>query len=182
MDLSIIIADNLKFLRQERNLSLGQLAELSGISKVMLSQIEKGESNPTINTIWKIATGLKVPYTRLIDEPSNDTVVVRKCSIKEQFDNNDVYKVYCYYTNNPNRNFEFFKTELSPNSSSTSAGHSLKSREYIFVIKGELILRTSNEEYILQKDDSINFDASLPHFYLNNQNDIVEFIVINYYP
>ena len=76
MELNEIIAANLNKLRTERNLSLGQLSGLSGISKVMLSQIEKGETNPTINTIWKIANGLKVPYTELIDEPLGHAVVI----------------------------------------------------------------------------------------------------------
>ncbi|NJB07060.1 helix-turn-helix transcriptional regulator [Clostridioides difficile] len=58
MSINTVIAKNLNRLRNERNLSLGQLAELSGVSKVMLSQIEKGDSNPTVNTIWKIASGL----------------------------------------------------------------------------------------------------------------------------
>ena len=49
MELNEIIAENLKRLRTERGLSLGRLAELSGVSKVMLSQVEKGESSPTIN-------------------------------------------------------------------------------------------------------------------------------------
>ena len=53
MNLNEIIAVNLKRLRAERGFSLGKLSELSGVSKVMLSQIEKGESNPTINTLWK---------------------------------------------------------------------------------------------------------------------------------
>ena len=48
MNLNEIIAVNLKRLRAERGFSLGKLSELSGVSKVMLSQIEKGESNPTI--------------------------------------------------------------------------------------------------------------------------------------
>ncbi len=69
MNLNDIISANLKKLRTDRNLSLGQLSELSGVSKVMLSQIDKGESNPTINTIWKIANGLQVTYTKLIDSP-----------------------------------------------------------------------------------------------------------------
>ncbi|EQG75728.1 helix-turn-helix family protein [Clostridioides difficile DA00165] len=56
MSINTVIAKNLNRLRNERNLSLGQLAELSGVSKVMLSQIEKGDSNPTVNTIWKIAS------------------------------------------------------------------------------------------------------------------------------
>ena len=64
MELGKIIAFNLKRLRMERNLSQGQLAKEAGISKAMLSDIEKGGSNPTINTIWKIANGLNVPYTK----------------------------------------------------------------------------------------------------------------------
>ena len=61
MDLGKIIAFNLKELRTERNLTLGQLSKITGLSKAMLADMEKGGSNPTINTIWKIAKGLNVP-------------------------------------------------------------------------------------------------------------------------
>ncbi len=57
MDLGKIIAFNLNKLRTERSLTLGQLAKLSGISKTILSDIEKGGSNPTINTSGKLPTG-----------------------------------------------------------------------------------------------------------------------------
>ena len=53
MDISVILAINLKRLRTERNLSLGQLATLSDVSNVMLSQIEKGSTTPTI-TLYKL--------------------------------------------------------------------------------------------------------------------------------
>ena len=55
MDWGKRIGANLKQLRTERNLTLGQLSGLAGISKAMLSEMEKGMGNPTINTIWKIA-------------------------------------------------------------------------------------------------------------------------------
>ena len=84
MNLNATIAANLKRLRLERNLSLGQLAELSGVSKVMLGHIEKGDSNPTINMLWKIANGLKVPYTMLIDEQENDSEFVSRHQRTEQ--------------------------------------------------------------------------------------------------
>ena len=67
MDWGKRIGANLKQMRTERNLTLGQLSGLAGISKAMLSEMEKGMGNPTINTIWKIANGLKVPYTRLLE-------------------------------------------------------------------------------------------------------------------
>ncbi|MBO6205278.1 MAG: helix-turn-helix transcriptional regulator, partial [Selenomonas sp.] len=70
MTINAIIANNIKRLREEQNLSFGQLADRSGVSKVMLSQIEKGEGNPTINTIWKVANGLGVDYSQLIAPPA----------------------------------------------------------------------------------------------------------------
>ena len=78
MNLNEIIAVNSKRLRAERGFSLGKLSELSGVSKVMLSQIEKGESNPTINTLWKIAGGLQVSYTKLIDEQIDAPLLIQK--------------------------------------------------------------------------------------------------------
>lgn len=56
-DLGQIIAMNLKQLRTERSLTLGQLAKESGVSKAILSDMEKGESNPTINTITRCPKG-----------------------------------------------------------------------------------------------------------------------------
>ena len=63
MEINTIIGNNLKKIRQEKKLTLDELAGITGVSKGMLSQIEKGTTNPTINTIWKISNGLNVPYT-----------------------------------------------------------------------------------------------------------------------
>lgn len=181
MNLNDIISANLKRLRTERNLSLGQLSELSGVSKVMLSQIEKGESNPTINTIWKIAIGLQVPYTRLIDSPIEDISIIRKSDSKKQSENKDSFVSYCYYTTNPNRSFEFFNVELQPHCKYNSDGHASKTQEYIYVIKGELTIQLTTGAYVLQEGDSIHFDSSLPHTYINNLDTMLEFIDIIYY-
>lgn len=56
---SFIIAENLKRFRDERKLSLDNVSKLSGVSKSMLGQIERGEANPTVSTVWKIANVLK---------------------------------------------------------------------------------------------------------------------------
>lgn len=56
--LNSIIGNKLKEIRNKRNLSLYDVSELTGVSKAMLGQIERGQSNPTISTLWKIATGI----------------------------------------------------------------------------------------------------------------------------
>lgn len=182
MNLSSIIAENLKRLRLERNLSLGQLAQLSNVSKVMLSQIEKGATNPTINTIWKIAKGLSVPYTLLIDEHESQTSVLKKSETKEQITEDGKYRVYCYYGDTPHRNFELFLLELDLGSKYISIGHTEKSEEYITVIEGELLLSTNNKDYLVKKEDSICFSSANPHTYKSCGKDTLKAIVVNFYP
>ncbi|SIE94010.1 transcriptional regulator [Mycobacteroides abscessus subsp. abscessus] len=53
------IGENLRNIRRSRGLSLDMAAEATGVSKAMLGQIERGESNPTVTTLWKIASGLQ---------------------------------------------------------------------------------------------------------------------------
>ena len=175
MSINTVIAKNLNRLRNERNLSLGQLAELSGVSKVMLSQIEKGDSNPTVNTIWKIASGLNVPYTAILEQPQNETFIVSKT------DNKD-YRLYCYYPNTPTRNFELFQMELEEGHSYTSVGHSEKSQEYIMIIEGQLKLEVNDSIYQLRENDSICFSAESIHTYHNQGEKTLKAVIINYYP
>ncbi|MEA4988121.1 MAG: XRE family transcriptional regulator [Anaerovorax sp.] len=182
MNVNQIIAENLKRLRRERNFSLGQLSELSEVSKVMLSQIEKGETNPTINTIWKIANGLKVPYTALLEQQMNYTSIIRKNDIMEQSSNEGHYRIYCYYSNTPQRNFELFQIELDSGYSYTSIGHSEKSQEYIMVLEGELTLTIDYQNYVLKPNDSINFIASKEHIYCSSGTQTLKAMVTNFYP
>lgn len=179
MNLNDVIAMNLKRLRAERGLSLGKLAELSGVSKVMLSQIEKGESSPTINTLWKIATGLQVSYTKLIDEQIEVPLIIRKG--ESALVDHDGYRVYHYSTANPARDFEFFNSELDPDGEFTSEGHGVNTHEYVLVTKGEMILLYGGEEYILQEGDFIHFDCTQSHTYRNRGEIMTEFTNIVYY-
>lgn len=181
MELGKIIAINLRELRTERNLTLGQLSKISGISKAMLSDIEKGNSNPTINTLWKIANGLNVPYTKLMEGIEKETTIVRRNESVMQTGETEHYRVYCYFPSNPTRNFELFYVELDANSSNASIGHSEKSQEYIYVIQGELLLRTEMGESRIDEGDTLMFDSSIRHTYINDQNTLLKLMVINFY-
>lgn len=182
MELGQIIGKNLNELRTERNLTLGQLSKISGISKAMLSDIEKGNGNPTINTIWKIANGLNVPYTRLMEHIEKEATVIRRSEPTVQTGETDHYRIYCYFTNTPVRNFELFYVELDANASNATIGHSEKAQEYIYIIQGELVLHTELGDHTLQAGDALAFDSSIDHTYLNKQDSLLSFLVINFYP
>ena len=75
MDITQHLATTLKALRQARGWSLSKLAEETGVSKAMLGQIERNESSPTVSTLWKIATGLNVPFSAFITPESEPQAV-----------------------------------------------------------------------------------------------------------
>ena len=177
-----VIAWNLKKFRTERNLTLGQLSSVSGISKAMLAEIEKGNSNPTINTILKIANGLNIPYTSLMEEIESNTTLVRKNDAIMQSEETKHYRIYCYFKTDHTRNFEIFYAELDGKSSNVSIGHSPKSQEFIYVISGELTIEGGGKSFTVTERDALTFASSSEHVYSNIQNKTVKFMIINYYP
>lgn len=181
MDISFIIAENLKRLRMERNLSFGQLSELTGVSKVMISQMERGATNPSINTIWKLANGLQVPYTALLEPHISGGAVINKIDLIPQELDENKGLLYCYYRTSPNRNFELFEMKLEEGSSYTSLGHGERTEEYILVQGGILKMEVNKEIHILKKGDAISFPASSQHIYHNEEKEVLVLFIINYY-
>jgi transcriptional regulator with XRE-family HTH domain len=179
MEIGEIIAINLKRIREDKNLSLGQLAEMAGVSKVILSQIEKGDSNPTVNTIWKITGALQLPYTSLLDPPEAKAVHVRKADIHGL--DEEGYHIYSYYPKDNDRRFEMYQIEMDEGCVHESIGHSSNSSEYIMVIVGQMMLEVNGSEYLLEPDDALYFDASYPHIYRNvDKQRVKAVLLINY--
>ena len=74
MDINLTVAQNIKHIREEKKLTLDAAASITGVSRSMLAQIEKGDVNPTISILWKIANGYKVSFTSLVDDHNDATV------------------------------------------------------------------------------------------------------------
>lgn len=134
MEISAIIAINLKRIREERKLSMGQLAEMAGVSKVVLSQLEKGTANPTINTIWKITGALGLPYSSLLEMPETNAIHIKKKDLQDMCD--DGYHIFTYYGKEPARPFELYEIVVDPGAEHDSIGHSSESSEYIIRTEG----------------------------------------------
>ena len=67
----MIVAKNIRRLREESKLSMDELSKLSGVSKSMLAQIVRREENPTRSTLWKLSNGMKVPFDALTVRPKS---------------------------------------------------------------------------------------------------------------
>lgn len=183
MEINQIIGENLKKFRMEQQLTLDQLAKQSEISKGMISQIEKGETNPTINTIWKLSDGLNIPYTYLLEEQKQEaTKIVRKGELTPQISEEGNYSLFCFYPDTQERNFELFQMELQANTSYTSIGHSRQSEEYILVLEGELTIDLDESSLILKPEEAAQFSATTQHTYKNTGEKLLKTIIINFYP
>jgi transcriptional regulator with XRE-family HTH domain len=175
-NIGAIIGNNLQKIRSKRNLSLTKLAEMTGLSKVILSQIEKGDANPTINTIWKITSALSLPYSSLLEQPENPAAVVHKKDLPDLVQGR--YHIFNYYPENAQHSFELYQVEMEPGCVHSSIGHAAKGKETIMVIEGEMQLEDAEETYLLQKDDAFSFDASGPHTYKNQTDACCRMVVM----
>lgn len=181
MDINSVIGENLKRLREQRNLSLGQLAEMTDVSKVMIFQIEKGNTSPSINTVWKLANGLKIPYSALLEQPEIPTKIKHKVELPVQIPEDRAGKLYNYYQVTPERDFELYEMEMLPGDHHMTAGHGERTEEYIYVIEGELTLSIHNNTFVLKDEDSIDFSASYRHTYVNSGDSLLKLMIINRY-
>lgn len=181
MEISVIIGENLKRIRLERNLSLGQLAEMSGVSKVMLSRIEKGEGNPSVNTVWKIADALQTPYTALLEREIDGGAVISAKDIPAQALDDAGGALRCYYHNTRNRNFELFQMTIHPEGAHASGGHGERTDEYALVTRGTLTITLDDGDHVLREGDSISFHSNKTHLYRNSGQEELNLVIINYY-
>lgn len=182
MGISQILGDNLRRLRKERDQSLGQLAERCGVSKVMLSQIERGDSNPTVNTLFKIANGLGVSYSALMESHAPEVSVVRAEDVPVQADEEGAYRLGCYFPNVPGRGFEIYVDELEPGSEHVTQGHGPGTEEFVVVQGGTLTMEVADVTHTLGPGDAIHFDASQRHAYRNGGTSVVAMFTVNTYP
>lgn len=180
-NLNIQISRNLKEIRKSKNLTLDALSALCGVSKSMLGQIERGESSPTITTLWKIATALHISFTSLLEEASYDVEVIDNYKITPLISDEGKFRLYPTFPFDNSRNFEMFYIEVDPFTKTESSPHEKDTFEYIIVYEGQLEVDINGEIYILNKGNAIKYDASVEHGYANSLEHPAKICMVIYY-
>lgn len=169
---SLKIGERLKEIRNTRHLTLDEAAELTGVSKPMLGQIERGQSSPTINVLWKISTGLKIPLSFFCRQPETEYMVAG-LSEKEMITEEDGgMRAYPLFPFDPARNLEVFYIEFDAGITHDSLPHVAGVEEYILLVQGTLKMVIGGKEVFLQKRQSIRFGADVPHAYHNVSDEV----------
>lgn len=161
------ILERMKLIRENKKLNLDQAAEITGISKAMLSQIERGQSVPTITTLWKIATGYKVPLTYFLKDNKINYTLIDFSKAEPIYGENRKMRTYTLYPYNPVQNFEIIYIEFDSGCVHHSSKHLSGVEEYIFVLSGSLELCLNEEKINLSEKQCIRFKADIPHSYSN---------------
>ncbi|RKP54466.1 helix-turn-helix domain-containing protein [Cohnella endophytica] len=176
------LGKNLKSIRNSRGYSLDKVADLTGVSKAMLAQIERGESNPSISIIWKIANGLHLSFTSLIEDQSPAISIVSAEDVDPLLEAGGAFRSYPLFPFNPHKQFEIYLVEMDPGCTNESEAHSAGVEEYVMMLEGSLEITFDGRVYPIHANHSLRFAADQPHIYKNNTQSIARFHALVYYP
>jgi transcriptional regulator with XRE-family HTH domain len=166
-DLNMVIGENLNRIRSNKKMSLDEVSNLTGVSKSMLGQIENGKTNPTVSTLWKISTGLKVPFSSFIEKQFCDYEIVDASKISHISENSDKMRIYPVFPYDSKKNFEILIIDLDKGCTHKSPKHDEGVEEYILVTEGALKMTLYDKEVVLEKGCCMRFTANVEHTYEN---------------
>lgn len=164
--------------------SLDRAARETGVSKAMLGQIERQESSPTIDTLWKIATGFSVSLSSLL-EPSPDSVTTTEIKTLDDLRRDPAdegMSTALVFPYEPRFGFEYFELILRPGYQRISQPHEAGVVEHIVVTQGKLGVLIDGDWRSLEAGEAIRFAADREHGYRNRTNREVVFQLVIHYP
>lgn len=157
------IGKTIKQQRLLKGITLETFAKQIDVSKLTLIKIERGDGNPTLSVIWKIANGLQLPVAALLATDS----VVEVSRKKARFTLANVDETFVAEPIFQKNEFELYRGYMKPNCEYLSEAHAAGVTEFITVMTGELIIELENDTYHLYEHDSIRFKGDQNHVYKN---------------
>src|SRR5690349_6357864 len=162
------VGARVKALREAMDLSLRDLAERSGVSAPMLSQVERGETSPTLVTAERIAAGLDLTLSQLLRLDEGEHVVVIRSDERRTRERRG-HRTEELTPPLPGQRADLSLHQLAPGASTGRAGdptlHEPGSRDTAVVVSGSVALLIDDERHDLGAGDSVTFDADLPHHF-----------------
>jgi transcriptional regulator with XRE-family HTH domain len=176
-----VVGSRIRALREAMDLSLRGLAERSGVSAPMLSQVERGATSPTLAVAARIAAGLDLSLSQLLrlDEDGHVVVVRRGQGRKRSRAGHRVEELTPPL---PGQRADVSLHRLGPGAVTGGADdppiHEPGSRETAVVLEGTATLAVDGQRYELRTGDSVTFDADLPHHFANNTEQPSELLAV----
>ena len=181
-----VIGARVKALRESSGLSLRDLTERSGVSAPMLSQVERGETSPTLTVAARIAAGLDLRLSQLLRLDESGAVTIVRASQRQRGGNKRRGHSFEVLTSGqPGQRAELSRHTLAPGGATGAADgvggdqlHEPGSRETAFVEHGAILLICDGISYELNEGDCVTFDADLPHHFENPTTAEASFLAV----
>jgi transcriptional regulator with XRE-family HTH domain len=179
----VVIGARVKALRESADLSLRDLAARSGVSAPMLSQVERGETSPTLTVAARIAAGLELRLSQLLRLDEGGSVTIVGKSQRQRGGNaRRGHRFEVLTAGQPGQRAELSRHTLAPGRATGAADdppmHEAGSRETALVESGGLLLVCDGQRYPLQEGDCVTFDADLPHHFENPREVEAVFLAV----
>ena len=183
----IRVGEKIKQLREKKGLSLKEVADATGFSTALLSQVENHLVSPSLGSIIKLAKALEVRVGDFFGETQGEPfAIVRKDERKKisRFASKEgVSYGYSYESlgfEKRNRRMEPFIVTLEPATLKTSKTSAHEGEEFIFVLEGEMEVILGNHTDILYPGDSIYYDSNIPHRVQCHQDKVTRILAVLY--
>ncbi|MBZ5486201.1 helix-turn-helix transcriptional regulator [Halomonas aquamarina] len=166
-DALLTLGKHLQTLRQARGFSLSQLAGAAGIAKSNLCRLEQGNGNPTLDTIWRLAAQLKVPFGTLV------------APIQVPLDDNDV-QVQLIDQGQDAPSVDAYWMHCAPHTARHAEAHPPGTRETLTLVSGHLEAGPKADTVLLSPGETITFPADRPHLYRTQAESATLLVTIIY--
>ncbi|WP_086933581.1 helix-turn-helix domain-containing protein [Agarilytica rhodophyticola] len=178
---SQVLCERVAQLRKRHDLTLDQLATVSGVSRSMLSQIERGQANPTLAVTYRIAQAFGITIGELVDQPwsFSSIEVVHGEDQNNLYRSDDECQIRTLSPLHMEKNIEFYEIRVAPNARLTSAPHYQGTKELLTVTKGEASVRSGESICKLKQGDSAHYRADLDHVIENpGKKELVCYLIV----
>jgi len=169
-----------KLLRGERGWSLEALASASGVSRSMLSQIEREQANPTLAVTLRIAQAFGMTLGDLLEVPGamSSVTVIRAADHAYHYRSDRRCHIRTLSPLNLEKDVEFYEVQLQPGGALRSSAHFQGTREFLTVQKGQVRVESAGDAETLSPGDSASYRADVPHAIVNTgKGEAVMFLV-----
>lgn len=160
------LAKRIKQTRKSKGLSLEATSKLSGVSRSMLSQIERGESSPTIATLWNLTRALQVDFAGLLDEGDTGSTIkeIMRANRTPTIDSQgEGCRIRILSPPDQAGQLEVYEIEFAQNGALVSEPHRQGCVEHMTVLEGTLSLMAGGDTAELSSGDTIRYSADCPH-------------------
>jgi transcriptional regulator with XRE-family HTH domain len=163
-------------LRQQKGLTLNQLASLTGMSVGMISQVERGITDPSLETLRRISDAFGVPLFDLFREDQPEPVTVIRKDARRQVSSPQGQIVWSQVSRTGGK-LEVLEAAIKPGAASSSERRSHASEECVLVLSGRLRVEVGKDAYDLEAGDSCHFASTIPHRFVNPHRAVARYIV-----